>query len=140
MTRWDALAQAQHTKKVKASVADWSEPAPRRATDVTLVLKATAEFGPIAEYRFHPERKWRLDVAWPKQKVALEVEGGAFSRGRHTRGKGFLGDMEKYNTLSSLGWRLFRCTPKEAESLECLRWVLPALQSLAEGNTLGSGG
>jgi hypothetical protein len=45
--------------------------------------------------------------------VALEVEGGAWSGGRHTRGAGFLGDMEKYNAAAILGWCVLRCTPQQ---------------------------
>ena len=40
------------------------------------------------------------------------MEGGIFTGGRHTRAKGFLGDIEKYNQATLLGWRLFRVTPQ----------------------------
>jgi hypothetical protein len=43
--------------------------------------------------------------------IALEVEGGVWTRGRHTRGKGFLGDMEKYNAAALGGWCVLRVTP-----------------------------
>jgi len=66
---------------------------------------------PQQEYRFEPSRRWRFDWSWPQQKVALEIEGGVWTRGRHTRPKGFLGDLEKYNHATKLGWRVFRCTP-----------------------------
>lgn len=67
---------------------------------------------PVKEYRFHPDRKWRMDYAWPSEKLALEVEGGVWTGGRHTRPQGFLGDMEKYNAAASMGWRILRATPK----------------------------
>ena len=63
------------------------------------------------EYRFHAERLWRFDYAFPQHKIALEVEGGVHTGGRHIRPKGFLGDMEKYNAAAVLGWRVLRCTP-----------------------------
>jgi very-short-patch-repair endonuclease len=63
---------------------------------------------PEREYKFHPIRKWRVDFAWPGLKLAVEIEGGIWTRGRHTRGVGVLGDMEKYNALASMGWRLLR--------------------------------
>lgn len=66
---------------------------------------------PVAEYRFHATRKWRFDYAWPVAKIALEVEGGAFTQGRHTRGRGFLEDMDKYNAATLAGWRILRVTP-----------------------------
>lgn len=72
-----------------------------------------SQLGPawIAEHRFHDTRKWRFDFADPDALIALEVEGGVHTQGRHTRGKGFLADMEKYNTAVSMGWRVFRTTP-----------------------------
>jgi len=63
-----------------------------------------------AEYRFHPDRKWRFDFADPAAMVAIELEGGVFSGGRHTRGKGFAADCAKYNEAARLGWRVFRFT------------------------------
>jgi very-short-patch-repair endonuclease len=63
---------------------------------------------PEAEFRFHPARKWRIDFAWPSLMLAVELEGAIWTRGRHTRGAGVLGDMEKYNALTAMGWRLLR--------------------------------
>lgn len=60
------------------------------------------------EYKFHPTRKWRFDFALLQDKIAVEVEGGIFSNGRHTRGKGYIGDMQKYNAAVCLGWRVLR--------------------------------
>jgi len=65
---------------------------------------------PVEEYRFHDTRRWRFDFAWPDRKVAVECEGGTWTAGRHTRGSGFEGDVEKYNAATSMGWRVFRCT------------------------------
>lgn len=66
----------------------------------------------VREYQFHPRRRWRFDFAFPEALVALEIEGAVWTRGRHTRGAGFLGDVEKYNAAAGLGWRLVR-TPWE---------------------------
>ena len=68
---------------------------------------------PVAEYRFHDLRRWRFDYAWPDWKIALEVEGGVWTGGRHTRGAGYLGDCEKYNEAQLLGWIVLRCTPSQ---------------------------
>lgn len=65
----------------------------------------------VKEYRFYKARKWRFDYALPLYKIALEVEGGVWTQGRHVRPQGFLGDMQKYNTAALLGWRVFRTTP-----------------------------
>ena len=68
---------------------------------------------PVPEYRFAPPRRWRFDYAWLTPQVALEVEGGAFTQGRHTRADGFIADMEKYNRAVLDGWRVFRVTPTQ---------------------------
>lgn len=60
------------------------------------------------EYRFHPTRKWRFDYADPENKIAVEIDGGAFIQGRHTRGLGFIKDQDKCNAAVVLGWRVFR--------------------------------
>ncbi len=67
---------------------------------------------PEREFRFHPERKWRFDFAWPDHKVAVEVEGGQFSVGRHQRLSGFEADCDKYNSAALLGWAVLRFTSR----------------------------
>jgi len=62
------------------------------------------------EYRFHPTRKWRFDYAIPDSRIAIEYEGGVWSRGRHSRGKGYISDCDKYNAATVLGWRVLRYT------------------------------
>ena len=82
---------------------------------------------PAAEYRFEPKRRWRFDWAWPIQRVALEQEGGVWVRGRHTRGKGYLNDLEKYNHAAASGWLVIRCTPQQVQDGSAFVWVKRAL-------------
>ncbi len=65
---------------------------------------------PKTEYRFHDTRKWRFDFAWPAVKVAVEVEGGTFVAGRHSRGVAFESDAEKYAEATIGGWAVLRVT------------------------------
>lgn len=65
---------------------------------------------PQPEYVFARPRRWRFDRAWPTVKIAVEIEGGVYSGGRHTRGAGFTHDCQKYNTATLLGWRILRFT------------------------------
>jgi hypothetical protein len=46
-----------------------------------------------------------------------------WTRGRHTRGAGFIKDIEKYNAAAIAGYRVLRCTPKQFESGQALEWV-----------------
>lgn len=96
---------------------------PDKIEKIDLFIKLCEAEGlpiPVKEYRFANERRWRIDYAWPKQKIALEVEGGVWTGGRHTRGKGFLGDMEKYNALTAHRWRLIRVVPKELQTINTI--------------------
>ena len=78
---------------------------------LALQIRAVRLPEPVREHRFHTTRKWRFDFAYPAQKLAIEVEGGVWSGGRHTRGSGFTKDCEKYNAALMNGWRVYRCTP-----------------------------
>ena len=62
----------------------------------------------VPEYRFHEKRKWRFDYFLPSLNTAIEIEGGIFSGGRHTRGAGYSRDCEKYNQAQVLGFRVLR--------------------------------
>lgn len=75
---------------------------------------------PVREYKFHDTRKWRLDYAWPEHKIGLEVNGGVWIRGRHTRGAGQIKDMEKFNAANLLSWHIYQCTPQEIHNLSIL--------------------
>lgn len=77
----------------------------------------------VTDYRFHPEREWEFDYAWPDRKIAFELEGGIWGKrckickmwiqgGRHVRGKGYQEDCLKYSEAAVLGWRIIRCTPE----------------------------
>ena len=80
-----------------------------------LVLPLLLTLAPdaCAEFKFHPSRKWRADFAIPSRRLLIEIEGGAWSGGRHTRGAGFVGDMLKYNAAAILGYRVLRYQPQD---------------------------
>lgn len=94
-------------------------PKPKAADKTTLLFTRLCEVyglpAPMPEYRFHPARKWRIDYYFEAngRRVALEVEGGIWTQGRHTRGSGFKRDMEKYNAITAAGIMLLRTTPKD---------------------------
>jgi very-short-patch-repair endonuclease len=73
-----------------------------------LAARGCGEFE--TEHRFHPVRRWRFDWAQPARKIAVEFEGGTWTGGRHTSGKGYAADLEKYNSAALLGWMVLRFT------------------------------
>ena len=84
--------------------------------DLRLMLLQESNVWWLAEYQFAKPRRWRFDYALVKPQIAIEIEGGAYSGGRHTRGSGFVGDMEKYNRAVVLGWRVLRYTPQQFDA------------------------
>lgn len=55
----------------------------------------------VREHRFHPERRWRFDFAFPSVKLAVEVDGRY-----HRTHEGVRNDCEKGNEAIRLGWRV----------------------------------
>lgn len=53
---------------------------------------------------------WRLDFAWPAEKVFVEIEGGMFKGHGHQRGRKYTDNCRKYNVAVMRGWRLLRYT------------------------------
>ena len=75
------------------------------------------------EHSFYPGRRWRIDFAIVDLKIGIEIEGGVFSGGRHTRGAGFVADIEKYNSAATLGWVILRFTPQDLNKITTFETV-----------------
>lgn len=95
-------------------------------------LQASGYPAPEREYRFHDTRRWRFDFAWPDQRVAVEMEGGVWSRGRHVRGHGYLSDLEKYNAATMLGWRVLRFGDKNPDHIAQVMQIVQPLQTVSK--------
>ncbi|WP_429361431.1 hypothetical protein [Paraburkholderia sp. MM5496-R1] len=80
--------------------------------EFALHVRADKLPAPAREYQFDQQRKWRFDFCWPERRVAIEVEGGIHSGGRHTRGAGFEQDARKYLAATLAGWCVVRVTGK----------------------------
>ena len=81
---------------------------------------------PEEEFVFS-ERKFRFDYAFVDKKVAVEQEGGIWTRSGHSHPTGIIRDMEKYNLAASLGWRVLRVQPKDllkAETFDLIKKTL----------------
>ena len=86
-------------------------------------MKAAKLPVPAREHRFHPERRWRFDLAFVEQKFAIEVDGGTWINGRHSRGTGYEKDCEKVAEAIALGWRVLRVTGGMVKSGKALEYA-----------------
>jgi very-short-patch-repair endonuclease len=85
---------------------------------------------PTEELKFHPTRKWRFDLAFQDQQLAIEIDGAVFMQGRHSRGVGITKDCEKICEAVILGWRVMRVTTDMVKSGEALNLVERAYRAL----------
>jgi hypothetical protein len=81
----------------------------------------------VAEHEFCAGRKWRFDFAFPAERVAVEVQGGIFTRGRHTRGAALVKEYEKWRAAAMLGWRILPCIPQQIYSTALVEELRAAL-------------
>ena len=88
-----------------------------KAEAYQLILLNQIAAGWLPEYKFHTTRRWRFDYANPDIRLAVEIEGGVWTRGRHTRGKGYISDLEKYNAATLAGWKVLRYTPSQTAEM-----------------------
>lgn len=94
-----------------------------------LLLQCRAyNLSPEREYRFHPTRRWRFDFAFPDLLLAVEVEGGLYVQGRHSRGAGMEADLEKYGEAQRLGWTIYRCSPRMVKNGSAIQVILELVE------------
>lgn len=82
---------------------------------------------PTPEHQFHATRKWRFDFAFLEHMVAVEVQGGIFTRGRHTRGPALKQEYEKLREAAALGWLVLPVPPNEVLSKKFIDQLRRAL-------------
>lgn len=81
----------------------------------------------VPEFTFCDGRRWRFDFAFPDDRVAVEVQGGIFIQGRHSRGAALLKEWEKLNHAAMLGWRVMYCQPKDICTMDMVRQIKTAI-------------
>jgi len=111
---------------VEESVVKKESPKGRKISSLEMAMRCQmlgANLPEWCEEFLFSERKFRFDFAWPFKLVALEIEGGSWSGGRHITGKGFELDVEKYNLAALLGWTVIRATSKHINNGMALSWI-----------------
>ena len=84
--------------------------------------------GMVRELRAIEGRRFRVDFCWPDSMLAVEVQGGIWTRGRHARPMGIVKDYEKFNLLILGGWRVLLLTSLDVQSGKGLEMILDALR------------
>lgn len=113
-----------------SALAKEQERARRETLELCLLqqLKALGLGGGLErQLRFHATRLWRFDFAYPDLKLAIEVDGGTWSNGAHSRGAGIAKDCEKLAAAVILGWRVMRATTNQVKDGTAAFWVEQAL-------------
>lgn len=95
----------------RAKKTQQTKPQPPKSDFFTLLCRSDLKVECVKEHKFHPTRRWRFDYAIPAHKIAVEVDGGVWIQGRHTRPQGYLNDLEKFNAAASMGWVVLKFTP-----------------------------
>lgn len=83
------------------------------------------------EFEFWPGRRWRFDFAILPSRLAIEVQGGVHSGGRHARGAGIEAECEKFAHAAAAGWRVIPVTGGQVKSGKAIQWVKAAIGSRA---------
>ena len=77
------------------------------------------------EFVVAPPRKYRADF-FIGHDLLIEVEGGAWVNGRHSRGSGMENDCEKSALAAARGYRFMRVTPAQVDDGRALKWIQDA--------------
>jgi len=86
------------------------------------------------EYRVIPSRRWRFDYAYPQYRIGIEIHGGIWIRGGHTRGSGFIKDREKMNHAAIAGWLVleFPIITRGTLPHDCVEQIAMAIKARAK--------
>lgn len=106
-------------------------PAVSRSLRTAAFLARLAQEGlplPAQEFRFYAPRLWRADFCWPNERLILEVQGGIFVNGRHSRGAALLREWDKLNTAAGLGFRVIYTQPADLLSVATIVFIRAALK------------
>ena len=73
----------------------------------------------VPEYRFHPERRWRFDLASLEHRIGFECNG--HFAGKH--GTGWSEESEKLNTAQMMGWRVLSFHNRDVLKGKAKAWL-----------------
>ena len=97
--------------------------------ELALQIKALGLPEPVREYRAIAGRKFRFDFAWLEQRLLVEVNGGTYTQGAHSTGRGIARDYERANLAVLHGWRVLTFDGKAVKSGEAVEVIRQALEA-----------
>lgn len=79
---------------------------------------------PVFEHHIIPDRKFRWDIAFPSNKVAIEVQGGIWLPiSGHKSGVHLKRDYTKNNLAVLAGWKVLYIEPKDVCTLDTVNMI-----------------
>lgn len=77
-----------------------------------------------------PKRKYRFDFVHMPSKICVEINGGIWNNGRHSRGSGLVKEYEKYNLAQLQGYKVFVLASNMINS----KWLDKIAEAIWRGN------
>ena len=116
MTKWTAVPKSE------PKVNEWEE-------ELAAQILLAGLPAPMRQYPFAKNvgRQYRADFAFMDERLLVEVNGGAFIGGRHTRGAGYEDDLQRNAIATALGWRVVSVTPSHIKKKFAIEWIKCAL-------------
>jgi hypothetical protein len=106
---------------------------PLAVATITAYCRSRGWPEPEREWEFHAFRKWRFDLCWPAAMIAVELNGGVHTKGRHVRGIGYEADRDKCNEAQLLGWLVLEVTYRQVEMGKLFDWLDRAFRLRGDG-------
>ncbi len=105
------------------------------------LLNRETQLAWIPEYKFCENRRWRADHACLAIRTIIEIDGGIWIRGRHSRGAGKEADNVKLNTAAAMGWWVLRYSTQQFTSGQWIDEIAAIVKRLScSGGGVGDGG
>ena len=97
--------------------------------ELALQIRALGLPEQVREYTAVEGRKFRFDFAWLEHRLLVEVNGGTYTKGAHSTGRGIARDYEKANLATLDGWRVLMFDGKAVKSGVAVEVIRQALEA-----------
>lgn len=112
----------------------------RRSSDLAELMAAQLRLAGVRDFVRElvavPGRRFRVDIALPAARIAVECQGGIYTGGRHVSPAGYTREAEKFCMLAIEGWRVMPVTAEQIRDGRALGWILQAVQASEKRETL----